>query len=125
VGTYLNELDLKDMSWKEIPLSEVLPEPAGRLDTGIKPPQPPIDIGHFRKFQWAKEIKAIAIIPDFQVPTAKAREVLPEKYSRADVVSVYLQYNALSSADFHARYSTSSASLYSQQLLGPLHRTRT
>lgn len=38
------------------------------------------------KFPWAKEIKAIAIIPDFEVATAKAREVLPSSYTRADVV---------------------------------------
>jgi homoserine kinase len=38
------------------------------------------------KFPWAKEIKAIAIIPEFEVPTAEARSVLPKSYSRADVV---------------------------------------
>lgn len=38
------------------------------------------------KFPWAKEIKAIAIIPQFEVSTAKARGVLPTTYSRADVV---------------------------------------
>jgi hypothetical protein len=30
--------------------------------------------------------KAIAIIPDFVVPTANARNVLPQSYSREDVV---------------------------------------
>ncbi|PNH58185.1 hypothetical protein VD0002_g9344, partial [Verticillium dahliae] len=34
---------------------------------------------------WAKEIKAIAIIPNFQVPTHLAREVLPPHYTRPDV----------------------------------------
>lgn len=87
VGTYLNELKPEDVARKEIPLSEVLPAPAGGLDTGKRPPEPPIGIGHYRKFQWAKEIKAIAIIPDFVVPTANARSVLPTSYSRADVVS--------------------------------------
>jgi homoserine kinase len=43
-------------------------------------------IGHYRKFNWAPEIKAIAIIPNFVVPTANARNVLPQTYSRADVV---------------------------------------
>lgn len=38
------------------------------------------------KFPWAKEIKAIAIIPHFEVATAEARGVLPNEYSRADVV---------------------------------------
>jgi homoserine kinase len=91
VGTYLNELKPEDVARKEIPLSEVLPAPAGGIDTGRQPPEPPLGIGHYRKFQWAKEIKAIAIIPDFVVPTANARNVLPTSYSRADVVSLLLQ----------------------------------
>ena len=70
----------------EIPLSEVLPKPAGGVDTGLKPPEPPLNIGHYHKFKWAKEIQCIAIIPDFEVPTAKARNVLPSQYSRADMV---------------------------------------
>ena len=86
VGTYLNELGPEDTERKEIPLSEVLPQPAGGIDTGLKPPEPPVGIGHYMKFPWAKELKAIAIIPHFEVPTAKAREVLPAKYSRSDVV---------------------------------------
>ncbi|GMG37101.1 unnamed protein product [Aspergillus oryzae] len=90
VGTYLNELKPEDIARIEIPLSEVLPAPAGGIDTGIRPPEPPLGIGHYRKFQWAKEIKAIAIIPDFVVPTANARGVLPTAYSRADVRAALL-----------------------------------
>lgn len=90
VGTYLNELNPEDMARKEIPLSEVLPAPAGGEDTGLNPPEPPLAIGHYIKFQWAPEIKAVAIIPDFEVSTAKAREVLPESYSRKDVVSYFV-----------------------------------
>ncbi|KAJ5888915.1 Homoserine kinase [Penicillium taxi] len=86
VGTYLNELKPEDVARKEIPLSEVLPSPAGGIDTGVKPPEPPLGIGHYRKFPWAPEIKAIAIIPNFVVPTAEARSVLPQVYTRADVV---------------------------------------
>ncbi|KAI0472787.1 homoserine kinase [Xylariaceae sp. FL0804] len=85
VGTYLKPLAAEDMARVEIPLSEVLPAPAGGLDTGKRPPEPPHGIGHHIKFAWAKEIKAIAIIPDFEVPTAKAREVLPREYPRQDV----------------------------------------
>ena len=87
VGTYLNELDPAEMARKEIPLSEVLPAPAGGLNTGLKPPEPPLGIGHYIKFKWAADIKAVTIIPDFEVPTAKAREVLPTTYSIKDVVS--------------------------------------
>lgn len=86
VGTYLNELKPDDIARIEIPLSEVLPAPAGGVDTGQQPPEPPHNIGHYRKFGWAREIKAIAIIPDFVVPTANARSALPASYSRQDVV---------------------------------------
>lgn len=86
VGTYLNDLDPADTERKEIPLSEVLPEPAGGLYNGSRPPEPPYNIGHFRKFAWAKEIKAIAIIPDFEVSTATARGALPAMYSRKDTI---------------------------------------
>lgn len=86
VGSYLRDLDAKDTERKEIPLSEVLPEPAGGVDTGLSPPEPPIGIGHYIQFGWAKELRAIAIIPQFEVSTAKARSVLPESYSKKDLV---------------------------------------
>ncbi|OIW23582.1 homoserine kinase [Coniochaeta ligniaria NRRL 30616] len=85
VGTYLKPLTPEDVARKEIPLSEVLPAPAGGVDTGEVPPEPPLGIGHHIKFRWAPEIKAVAIIPQFEVPTHKAREVLPAEYSRNDV----------------------------------------
>ncbi|KAK0636310.1 GHMP kinase [Bombardia bombarda] len=85
VGTYLKPLTPEDVARTEIPLSEVLPAPQGGLDTGVKPPAPPLGIGHHIKFPWAPEIKAVAIIPEFEVPTAKAREVLPAQYPRTDV----------------------------------------
>ncbi|MCJ1401409.1 hypothetical protein MMC11_004622 [Xylographa trunciseda] len=87
VGTYLRELEPEAMARKEIPLSEVLPAPAGGVDTGLRPPEAPVGIGHYIKFKWAPEVKAIAIIPDFEVKTAEARGVLPDTYSRSHVVS--------------------------------------
>jgi homoserine kinase len=87
VGSYLKDLDPEDMKRKEIPLSEVLPAPAGGVDTGLTPPIPPINIGQHIKFNWAPEIKCIAIIPDFEVSTAKARSVLPTEFPKADVIS--------------------------------------
>jgi len=86
VGSYLRELDPKDMERKEIPLAEVLPAPAGGIETGLKPPVPPVGIGHYIRYGWAREIKAIAIIPDFEVATAKARDALPKQYSSKDLV---------------------------------------
>lgn len=89
VGTYLKPLKPEDVARVEIPLSEVLPEPAGGVDTGEKPPEPPFGIGHRINFPWAKEIKAIAVIPDFIVATHEARSVLPAQYARSDVVSTH------------------------------------
>lgn len=86
VGSYLKELNPEDMKRKEIPLAEVLPAPQGGEDTGLQPPIPPLNIGKHIRFPWAKEIKCIAIIPDFEVATAKARSVLPTTYEKADVI---------------------------------------
>lgn len=88
VGTYLRELDAEAMARKEIPLSEVLPAPAGGVDTGLRPPEAPVGIGHYIKFRWAPEVKVIAIIPDFEVRTAEARDVLPEEYPRSHIVRI-------------------------------------
>jgi len=88
VGSFLRRLNPEDMVRKEIPLSEVLPQPAGGLDTGLRPQEPPDNIGSIQKFGWASEIKAVVIIPDFEVETAEARSVLPNQFSREDVVCI-------------------------------------
>ncbi|QIW99535.1 hypothetical protein AMS68_005053 [Peltaster fructicola] len=86
VGSYLKELNPEDMKRKEIPLAEVLPAPQGGVDTGLTPPIPPYDIGKHIRFPWAKEIKCIAIVPNFEVSTAKARSVLPTTFDKHDVI---------------------------------------
>lgn len=88
VGSYLRELDESATAAASVPLAEVLPEypEDASEDWGRNPPQPPTGIGHYVRFKWAKEIKAIAIIPQFELSTAKARAALPESYSRKDVV---------------------------------------
>ncbi|KAA8905500.1 GHMP kinase [Sphaerosporella brunnea] len=98
VGSYLRELDAADMERKEIPLAEVLPEPAGGEDTGRDPPEPPVGIGHFIKFGWAKEVKAIAIIPQFEVSTAVSRSVLPKTYSAKDMIFNFQRLAVLTTA---------------------------
>lgn len=88
VGSYLKELDDEASEAASVPLSEVLPEypeDAG-AEWGLKPPAPPFGIGHFVRFGWSESIKAVAIIPRFELSTAKAREVLPTMYSRKDLV---------------------------------------
>lgn len=88
VGSYLRELDPSATQAASVPLSEVLPEnpPDAGPDWGRDPPMPPVGIGHYVRFGWAKEIRAIVIIPRFELSTAKAREVLPQSYSRKDLV---------------------------------------
>ena len=88
VGSYLRELDRTAMEAASIPLSEVLPAypPDASEDWGKEPPMPPQGIGHFVKFGWSPSIRALAIIPRFELSTAKAREVLPQMYSRKDLV---------------------------------------
>lgn len=109
VGSYLRELDEADASAASVPLSEVLPEypPDAGEDWGMNPPAPPNGIGHYICFGWAESIKAVAIIPKFELSTAKAREVLPLQYSRKDLVSLahakYVWYSSPS------RFSTFSA----------------
>ena len=93
VGTYLRELDEDATARSQVPLSEVLPEypPDAGEDWGKDPPVPPHGIGHYVRFGWADSIKAVAIIPRFELSTAKAREVLPQSYSRKDLVSLFFQ----------------------------------
>jgi homoserine kinase len=91
VGSYLRELDPSATQAASVPLSEVLPEypPDAGPEWGRDPPQPPRGIGHYVRFGWAKEIRAVAIIPRFELSTATAREALPEAYSRKDVVRTH------------------------------------
>lgn len=88
VGSYLRELDQAATEAASVPLSEVLPEypPDAGEEWGLHPPQPPIGIGHYVRFGWSESIRAVAIIPRFELSTARAREVLPLQYSRKDLV---------------------------------------
>ncbi|OJA07952.1 hypothetical protein AZE42_05924 [Rhizopogon vesiculosus] len=88
VGSYLRELDPQATEAAQVPLSEVLPEypPDAGEGWGLSPPVPPLGIGHYVRFKWNSSIKAVAIIPRFELSTAKARAVLPETYSRKDLV---------------------------------------
>lgn len=89
IGSYLKELDTAATQAASVPLSEILPEypPEAGPEWGREPPNPPHGIGHFVRFPWAPEIKAVAIIPRFELSTSKARQVLPDAYSRKDLVS--------------------------------------
>ncbi|PPQ67422.1 hypothetical protein CVT25_006001 [Psilocybe cyanescens] len=90
VGSYLKELDEEASEAASVPLSEVLPEypPDADEDWGLNPPVPPFGIGHYVRFPCSESIRAIAIIPRFELSTAKAREVLPTQYSRKDLAFI-------------------------------------
>lgn len=109
IGSYLKELSPEETSATQIPLAEVipeLPEGAENEEWGMNPPVPPQGIGHWLKFGWANEVKAIVCIPDFEVPTAKAREVMPKSYNIKDVVS---EACALSQATLKPFYRSSTS----------------
>lgn len=99
VGSFLKDLDPEDVARKEIPLSEVLPQPAGGLDTGLRPQEPPYGIGSYHKFRWAPEINVVVVVPEFEVETAKARTVLPKLFSREDTVCQNLRNQKETKAD--------------------------
>jgi len=88
VGAYLKELEGEKREAASVPLSEVIPEYPPDADErwGLDPPVPPVGIGHFVRLRWSESIRAVAIIPNFELSTAKSRDVLPENYSRKDLV---------------------------------------
>lgn len=98
VGSFLRELSGTDLERIEVPLSEVLPQLSGGVDTGLLPPEPPIGIAHHIGYDLAPEIKAVAVIPQFEVSTAKSRDVLPTAYTRQDAVFNLQRVSVLISA---------------------------
>ncbi|KAF9189636.1 hypothetical protein BGZ51_001383 [Haplosporangium sp. Z 767] len=80
VASFLRELEPEELEPSSIPRSEPTRNGASQ------PPTPLTDIGHYMQLGWAKEVKAIAIIPNFEVATEDARAALPDNYSRADVI---------------------------------------
>lgn len=118
VGSYLRELSPEDTSATQIPLAEVLPEypPNAGADWGMNPPSPPKGIGHFVQFGWAKEIKAVTVIPKFELSTAKARGALQSSYSLKDCVS-------LAHPDCHTAFDNGFTGVQPPKTGGPDHRS--
>jgi len=86
VGTFIRTLSPEDTARIEIPLSEVLPELSGGIDTGQLPiHKPPLAIGSYHQFRFNTDIKCVVVIPDFKLNTAEARRRLPHNYTRDDV----------------------------------------
>ncbi|PLW19040.1 hypothetical protein PCANC_09812 [Puccinia coronata f. sp. avenae] len=100
IASYLSELSPADLEAASIPLSEVLPEypPDAGEDWGRSPPRAPQGIGHYIRLNWAKEIKCLVVVPEFEVSTSKARDVLKESYSRKDIVFNFQRLAVLTTA---------------------------
>ena len=51
-----------------------------------EPPIPSLSIGYSVKLGWSPAINIVVILPDYEVKTTRARELLPSKYKPEDVV---------------------------------------
>ncbi|CAK7897007.1 homoserine kinase [[Candida] anglica] len=86
VGSYLNELSPEETTAKNVDLEYILPKYNKTDESQIVSTPPPQKIGQYIQYDWCKKIKCVAIIPQFEVSTDKARAVLPELYSKPDIV---------------------------------------
>jgi len=109
IAAYLRELDPAELAVTSIPLAEVLPEypPDAGEAWGLDPPMPPAGIGHVVQFPLAPAIRAIAVVPRFELSTAKARDALPPSYSRQDCVFNMQRVAVLTAALGQAKPSAS------------------
>lgn len=65
IATFMNDLELEDMARRDTLRSEIIPETISD-QMYEKPSNSPSGITHHRKLPFAKEIKAVAIIPNFE-----------------------------------------------------------
>lgn len=85
VGSYLNELSEEDELHKNVPLEYILPKQTTPADK-ISNIQPPKEIGEYLQYQFNPKVKCVTIIPQFELSTEKARSVLPESYTKPDII---------------------------------------
>lgn len=85
VGSYLNELSAEETEAKNVPMEYILPKESTPKDK-IVSKAPPQKIAEYLQYDFNNKIKCITVIPKFELSTDSARAVLPEKYSRSDVV---------------------------------------
>ena len=72
---------------------------------------------HAVRLELPANYEVAVVVPDFQLPTSRARSVLPESYSRADVV-----FNVQRSALLIAALCTGSTESFSSALEDRLHQ---
>lgn len=87
-----------DIAQKDELWDEVIPASSMELELRRRPEKLSASVGLCHNLQWAKEIKALVVIPDFEVPTSEARAALPPKYSSRDVVRQEVLYRCLASS---------------------------
>lgn len=63
-----------------------LPELKWGIENKINQEEIPVNTSNFIKMPWSKSIKIVVVIPKFELATSLARSVLPNEYSRKDVV---------------------------------------
>lgn len=85
VGSYLNELSDEETAAKSVPLDHILPKPSTPLDQ-YERRAPPNEIAQYVQYKWNRSVRCVAIIPKFEVKTDDARAVLPQSYSKEDIV---------------------------------------
>ena len=87
-----------DIAQKDELWDKVIPASNMELEFRQRPEKLSTSIGLCHSLQWAKEIKALVVIPDFEVPTSEARAALPPKYSGRDAVRQEILYRYLASS---------------------------
>lgn len=97
VGSYLNELSVEEEAEKSVPLEYILPKANTPKESIISKP-PPNNIAEYLTYGFNEKIKCITIIPKFELSTDLARAVLPENYSRADIIFNLQRLAVLTSA---------------------------
>lgn len=85
IGSYLNELGPEETEQTTVPLDYILPTPQTPPQSIVSQP-PPKNIGEYLQYNWNKSIKCVCIVPNFEVSTDKSRSVLPQSYTRPDIV---------------------------------------
>lgn len=93
VGSFLRDLSKSEFATVHQPLENIL-SPKGSETA----PDAPLNLGTHVKYHISEKIKCIAIIPQFEVSTNKSRAVLPESYSREDIVFNLQRLAVLTSA---------------------------
>lgn len=96
VGSFLRNLSDNEFKIVNQDLNNILPSPETPID--FIPSNAPLNLGTHVKYPWNPLIKCIAVIPQFEVKTEDSRNVLPNSYSKNDVIFNLQRLAVLTSA---------------------------